>query len=271
MLKKVIYYCPLICLLLASGVVWADDGDVDIVGPTGRSSIAVTDVNYNYRNDQFLQGISQQQGDGHQSGNTLTISGIYAVNDRISVSAALPWNISDSFTFNWQGTSQTTNNTGVGDALGVSAILLNNTGQGFKLVGSIGTSRSPGFGAAYYAALQPQYRIDSDLLLTANFGVQHQTDYTGSYYANLNLLWRVTPSLSIVPSIGLVYTESADTYSSLYSRSVELAATYHINPQWAASASVTWTGQSTQTSDFYSNEITNGRDYKVAVGLRRWF
>ena len=146
MIKKATPY-SLIAFLLASSAAWADDGDVDIVGPTGRSSIAITDANFNYRNDQILQGTSPQAGDVHQTENTLTISGIYAVNDRVSISAALPWNLSNSYTFNWQGTSQTTNNTGVGDALGVSAILLNNTGQGFKLVGSVGTDRSAGFGA----------------------------------------------------------------------------------------------------------------------------
>jgi hypothetical protein len=270
MIKKTIPY-SLIAVLLVSSAAKADDGDVDIVGPTGRSSIAIADANLNYRNDQILQGMSQQAGDGHQTENTLTVSGIYAVNDRVSVSAALPWNLSDSYTFNWQGNSQTTSNTGVGDALGVSAILLNNIGQGFKLVGSIGTDRSAGFGAAYYAAIQPQYRFDNNLLLTSNFGMQHQTGYNASEYVNLNLLWRVTPSLSIVPSIGLMHIEGTNTYSGYYSRTAELAATYHVNYNWAVSASATWSEQSTQTTDTYSNDIANGRYYNFAIGARRWF
>ena len=261
----------LLLSLLAGSAAFADDEAVNVVGPSGRSSIALTENTFDYNNDAYLRGTTTLGGNDHQTGDTLDVSGVYAISSKVNITASLYRDCAAENTFTWMGNRDITNQDGVGEDLGVSAVVIDHGGPGFKLVAAAGATHFEGFTPVYYANLEPQYRFDDALLLTSSFGVQHESGYAGSAYAALNLVWKITSSFSVVPSVG-VTRYRADGYWSGYTQSTEeLSATYHIDHHWSVSASVTHGSDTTQTSDFYANDLANAHSYNYGVGLRRSF
>jgi len=265
------YSVSLLLSLLASGAAFADDAAVDVVGPSGRSSIAITENAFNFHSNADVDGGTMPGGNDHQTGETLAVSGVYAVSSRVNITASLSWDYASENTFTWQGDSQTTNQNGIGESLGVSAVLIDNNGAGFKLIAAAGSTHNEGYDPVYYASLGPQYRFDDKLLLTSSFGVQHEAGFSGSAYAVANLVWKVTPSFSVVPSLGATRYRASEYWSGYTQSTEELSATYHIDRDWSVSASLTHGAQTTQTSSYYVNDLADAHSYNYGIGLRHFF
>jgi hypothetical protein len=276
MFNQIFRNFSLFFLLLTCIAAWADDNSLSVVGPTGRSSFIVADSFRDYKANQVLRTTLQLNGSVHNTINTATLGGYYAVNDRVTIFASLPWTTASSYTSNWGATSQTKSRNGLGDELEVSAVLAGDTfGNGFRLVGNLGSLRAAQYSPQTYVQLQPMYWFSKELLLSANVGAGHQTlsnNFNYNYQsAHINLLWYAMPQLSIMPSVGLEHVNSSNTYSGYNNSSIGLTSTYHVDNNWSAFVGLSWMSQSARNTNWYANDVVDGREYSISFGIRRLF
>ncbi len=272
-MNKYIIKISLFCAAVAaSNISRADDADVDVVGPNGRSSIAASIGYYKNQSDLIYRLSGEKAGYAQRTVDNFTTSGIYALNNKLSFTGSVQYTFHDQNTFNWLGTTQTTEKTGNGGSLGLAALLFGDQIEnGFALAGNAGIAKSEGSGAVYFAALQPQYRFSSTLLMSLNIGLRNQNSNTHSTYAALNIVWRVAPKLSLVPSFAVSRFGAYDSYNSFQERTAALSATYHLSNDWSASASGSSNSFTDRRTFQYSNNFTNASLSTYSLNVRRSF
>jgi hypothetical protein len=249
-----------------------DDTDIDVFGPGNRSSVAVFAAGSGFQADEVLHATGQKAGGVRTHDNTLSVSGIWAINDRFNLYAALPWTVGNDSTLTFGSMWQSQQHTGLGDALLLSAWLWGDAhGNGFKLAGSVGTQRHAGYRPTPQVQLQPQYRVDEQLLLGAVIGTRDVEGYGGTPYLSLELAWRPAPAWSVLPRIGVARYAATNGYGSFDDRWAGLSVTHHLDSQWSVTGGATWRSQSDRTTAHYVNDLDNGRGWSAELGVRRAF
>jgi hypothetical protein len=259
--------------LSALAAAHADDTDVDVFGPSSRSSIALFDVASSYHADEVLDATGQTQGALKTHDNMAVLQGVYALTPRVNLVGALRSHLSNDQSFSFGPFAGSTQNTGIGDSLGASAWVAGHPAQrGFAVAASVATARDPGTDARFSMQAQPQYRIDDSWLVGGAIGVQDLPGYGGgNAYASLHVGWRPTARWSVVPSLSVYHYVAAHGYGSFDNRELGVSVTCHVDKHWAVSAEAMWLDQSDRTTDVFANDLRNGRGASGDVGLRYSF
>jgi hypothetical protein len=250
----------------------ADDSDLDVAGPSGRTSVALFVQQQKYNSNEIFRATNVAEGTETSASTYVTLSSIYALSDRVSLTAAIPWTTSDSHDFTWFGSSQTHSDVGAGGAIGMSADLVGRQADlGPMLVGRVGITKYAGNGASQTLALQPQYRFDRSLLASVGIEVRHENGVTGSQSLTANVLWHVSPEVSVVPTLRATHVNGFDSYSSYRSTLFGASLTYHPTLDWSASIAF-YRGQDTdRITNLYANNIADARTSSATIGVRRSF
>jgi hypothetical protein len=261
--------CASCALVLASSPASAQvDNDIAVVGPSGRSDVGLLDEFFRSTDDRLLHGTALQMGQMLATDNTLIPSAIYAINERLSVSASLPVALMDNESVTWRGSSHDTSHTGLGDAFGISAALLGDfRSPGLRLVANAGETRVAGQEPTYYGEFLPQYRLGPDLLITPRLGMDHVMGGGNSQYAFLEVLWTFVPSVSLIPDIGLTHYDGNDAYSDYHSWTAGLSVTDHLDTNWALTAGASWSRDSPLSASHSLEDIANGRVVVLTLGV----
>ena len=267
------FYVPALALILAASQAAADDMDVDVIGPSTRSSVAIADNDYHYSANQRSNQSGLIEGNVKQSINTLSVSGIWALDPQLNLTWSLPYALHNSTTSIWQATVQRSGQTGLGGALGISATFYeaSNAPQGFKLTAYAGLDNEKSENALYFGMIQPQYKFSDQFTLASSLGQQHESNGLNDEFLNLNLIWHVSPALTLTPSANFVHYEAFDTYSSVNRIGLGLSATYHLDRTWSISAQASYASLSDQVTHYYINDLTNTSAYNVKAGIRYRF
>jgi hypothetical protein len=262
---------------LASMACWANDENLVLLGPSGRSSVNVSTA---YSSAQYDASASGGYGLNslylarvRERNNYLALGGIWALSERISVESSLPWAFNSRSSENTlQGTFSDSRSDQVGYSLGLGASLLDSPARtGFRLSGYIGSAKSPNDSVARIGAnLSPQYWLDKSLGVAANFGVSKSSGYAINSTSGLSVIWRTTPNLTLMPSVSVNYARANDEYSEFRSRRVSLAATYFLDRHWAAHATGLIGDRMAQTTAS-GLRFDNYRAFSASLGLRRTF
>lgn len=264
---------PCLMMTLATGPAIADDLDVEVIGPSNRSSVSITDLNYHFSANQRSNLDGLVEGSFKQSLNVFAVSGIWALSPQLNLTWSLPYSTHNSMTNVWQGNVQELGQTGVGGALGISAAFVGDdkAAQGFKLTGYAGSNKFNGENAVYFGMLQPQYKLSEQFTLASNVGLQHQSNAGSSEILALNLVWHAAPDVTIIPSASVAHYEPANGYAGFHTFGLGLSMTYHLDREWAISAGANYANQSDQLTTRYVNDFTSASYYSVTAGVRYLF
>lgn len=242
----------------------ADDADIDVPGPTGRSWVAI-DGSYARSSADTDYGAGFQSS-SRTSSRSIALYGTYAINEKVDVSLAATrylYRSTSTYSFGSSQYSDASNSTSVGlrvRAWGTP------TSEGFGLVGAVSAGHSEGGSTSYVGVLMPQYRFNESLLASFALGLVRGSDDWRSQFAQASLVWKAAPDLSIIPGVNWDRWDRNNGYPSQHSLQVDLGASYHLNHNLSVLA---WAYVG-RTSDVDTGlfRITNSRSRGASLGLR---
>jgi hypothetical protein len=270
----------LICAALVHSPSWANDEDVLTVGPNGRSSIGFTTsyktASYNTTSyDIYGPFSSLSSGRVENSATSVTLTGIYAINNRLSLVGSIPWLFNNQYSSTFLGTTSTFRIPNQLEySVGASALLWGNVEKtGFRLSGYVGTSHAtPNRGTTYTASVTPQYWISNSLGFSANLGVLKPPEglYKTGATSQLTIIWRATSNLVFTPSISASYFPANYGFPTFQSRHLGTGATYTFDRNWAIYTTASVGTRPAQTTSFGTTS-DNFRDKSISIGVRHSF
>jgi hypothetical protein len=272
-LRRNSYYSAFLLVLAAiAKTASADDADIDVVGPTGKSSMAFLVQQYRYNSDQVNTVTHATNGSVKSETTYLTLSAIYAITERVSLTGAIPWTTNSNVTATWLGNSQSKHDSGAGGNFGVAAKLIGQqTDTGPTLVGAIGVSKGEGSNVSQYLTLQPQYRFSPQTLITLNMSIRHQVNSPRTQSLAANFLWRIGHDFTVIPTLRASWVDASNTYSSYRETVAGATLTYHPNPTWSASVAANGGRDSNRITSYYVNSFEHATVLSVFAGARRNF
>jgi hypothetical protein len=263
----------LTCGLLFNGICKATDENLIIVGPNGRSSIgsSITFFKFNYEQQDTLS--NQKIGRVSENGSVITLTGVYALSNRVSLLSTLPWVFNQRYSNNFFGTyvsGEKPNQSGF--TIGVSALLLGDIEQkGFRLTGYVGTSfYDHNNSVRYSASITPQYWINRFVGISAAASVTNAADLYTTSNAQFNIFWRPAPQWTFSPWLAASNVLNYGSSAPPQSRSLGLGITYAFDPDWAVFGNGSLGERDAQTRTS-SLTIDNYRSRSINIGIRRSF
>jgi hypothetical protein len=263
-LLRLVAKLALVAALSISISARADDADIDVPGPTGRSWVAI-DGSY-ARSSNNTDDSSGFESRSRASSRSTTLYGAYAINEQVDVSLNASrqlYRSTSTYSFGSSQFSDASNSTGVGlrvRAWGTP------TSEGFGLVGSVSADHSEGGSTIYSGTLMPQYRFNDSLLTSFTLGLARGSEDWRAQFAQASLVWKAAPDLSIMPAVNWSRWDSSDSYPSQHSLQLDLGASYHLNHNLSVLAwAYVWRTSDVDTGLF---RITNSRSRGVSLGLR---
>lgn len=250
---------------LGLGVAHADDGDIDLVGPTGESSLSLRG-GYQRAIDTVDDGFGSTAR-GRFTGFNLAPGAVLAINDRLSVFGHAYWTMASRYdspsSGNFAAARTRTGTQYQGADLGLAVNLMGaSSGQpGFRLNGLFGYSKPDVGHAQYTLSLQPQYRFNDVYALSSSVSIARTPGQSRTLFAQVATLWRLAPQWSLTPSIGWQQFQSDNTNYRSNAWSEGMGLTYRVDPLWSASVGL-------DLQQFSAPSVTVNST-NLSLGLRR--
>ena len=263
---------PVLALAVSCALpAWADEDDADVVGPTGRNSVALSVGRSAIDADLVTTATGAAAGRVDGSRRELNLLGVWSVNPRFSLTGGLLAQ-SDKTSVQVGGLDSRDDSDGLGYLLLASwrpvGTLADN---GYKLVVNGGVRKDEGEDPLWHLAVQPQVRVSAALLLAGSLIAEHQQDSGNRQGVRLHALWRMAPAWSLVPSVTVLRQDAHDDLSSFTLRRVELGTTYRLDNRWSVNASVARLTQGDAVSTGTGLSVTGYRSTQFMLGARYGF
>ncbi len=237
---------PLLALLLglSTTTARADNADLDVPGPSGRSTVLLLGTASVDRND-YEYSTGEKFGSARSTYRSTTLQGSLALHERVSLDLALGRSLYKSkFTSTPSGYSSTTSDANNYAGIGLSLRPVGSpTSEGFGLVTSLWGYHPEGGDTTYSLGVQPQYRVNSSWLGVMSFNLMRGADDYRSLSITSEAVWKITPNMSLMP--GLTWQRSEfGAGSPAYRRvTASVAYAYHFNRALSVLAEVELTGE----------------------------
>ncbi len=258
---------PLLALALLSTAAWADEDDLDVIGPNGRSSVGLKLGYSRYTADGVTVATGRKVFDSTVTGRHLDLQGVYAINERFSLALELPTQrVKSKVSGGALSNESTETSTDIG-LLGAWRALGSITQQGFGLVVNAGVAHMEDGPNVFHLGVQPQYRFSPEMLVGGTVFVDHDNDGNDNVGAKLTGVWRFAPAWSLVPQLTFVHSQDdAPDWQR-----AELSVKYRVDAHWSVTGGASYTKLDRITSAGVPTALENQHVSRWDLGVRYSF